>query len=113
MRGEATHSRVIYKGTHDNFVVFVDDVPDFRKWQNDRSVPLSQIVSSFKVFTTHNGGSQGLLEGASRAVLENEFGTSNEDDVVQQILEKGNLQEFDMPERHGRKNDSKGSLAAH
>ncbi|KAL1842288.1 hypothetical protein VTJ49DRAFT_5673 [Mycothermus thermophilus] len=113
MRGEATHTKVIYKGAHENFVVFIDGVPEFRQWLSDRTVPLSQVVSSFKVFTTHGGGTQGLLEGASKAVLENEFGTSNEDDVVQQILEKGNLQEFDMPERQGRKNDSNGPYVAH
>jgi len=37
---------------------------------------------------------QGLLEGASKAMLENEFGTTREDDAVQKILERGTLQEF-------------------
>jgi hypothetical protein len=53
MRGEVTRTKVVYKGAHENFIVFIDGVPEFRRWQGDKSVPLSQVVSSFKVFTTH------------------------------------------------------------
>lgn len=38
-------------------------------------------------------GAQGILDGASKAMLENEFGTAKEEDVVAQILEKGEIQE--------------------
>lgn len=38
-------------------------------------------------------GAQGILDGASKAMLENEFGTHRDEDVVQQILEKGEIQE--------------------
>jgi ribosome maturation protein Sdo1 len=38
-------------------------------------------------------GAQGVLDGASKASLENEFGTSREEDCIQQILEKGEVQE--------------------
>ena len=38
-------------------------------------------------------GVQGTYDGASKALLENEFGTSNEDEVIKTILEKGSLQE--------------------
>jgi ribosome maturation protein Sdo1 len=38
-------------------------------------------------------GAQGILDGASKAMLENEFGTYRDEDVVQQILEKGEIQE--------------------
>lgn len=38
-------------------------------------------------------GAQGILDSASKAMLENEFGTSRDEDVVQQILEKGEIQE--------------------
>ena len=41
-------------------------------------------------------GAQGLLEGASKSTLENEFGTSKEDEAVLKILEKGSLQEFEV-----------------
>lgn len=41
-------------------------------------------------------GAQGIMEGASKGVLVNEFGTSNEDEAVLKILEKGSLQEFEV-----------------
>lgn len=44
-------------------------------------------------FDVHRQGAQGKLDKASNAELDNEFGTHKEDDVVKQILEKGNLQE--------------------
>lgn len=108
-RGDVNHLKVHYKGSDDeDYVVFLDSAEDYQKWRSDKSVPLAQVVSSFKVFTTHKHGPQGLLEGASNAMLENEFGTSKDDEAVLQILEKGSMQEFEMAERQGRKNDSNG-----
>ncbi|EAQ93311.1 hypothetical protein CHGG_01546 [Chaetomium globosum CBS 148.51] len=111
-RGEANSPKVHYKSSNDeDFVVFLDSVESYQKWLGDKSVPLPQVVSSFKIFTTHGRvrqGHQGILDGVSNAMLENEFGTSKDEDAVFQILEKGRLQEFSMPEREGRKNDSKG-----
>ncbi|CAP60430.1 uncharacterized protein PODANS_1_7260 [Podospora anserina S mat+] len=105
-RGEATRAKVFFKGEHDDFVVVVDSVEDYQKWVSDRSTPLAQVVSSFKVFATHRHGPHGRLEGASNALLENEFGTSNEDEAVIKILEKGTLQEFELQERQGFRNDA-------
>jgi ribosome maturation protein Sdo1 len=41
-------------------------------------------------------GAQGTLDGASKSTLENEFGTHIDDEVIKQILEKGNLQETEV-----------------
>lgn len=41
-------------------------------------------------------GKQGVLNTASNSQLENEFGTKNEDDVVKQILEKGDIQSSEV-----------------
>jgi len=41
-------------------------------------------------------GNQGILDGASNQTLEAEFGTSKDDDVVKQILEKGSIQETEV-----------------
>jgi ribosome maturation protein Sdo1 len=96
-RGDVNHAKVHYKGSNDeDFIVFLDSADDYQKWLSDKSVPLAQVVSSFKVFTTHKHGPQGLLEGASNAMLENEFGTSKDDEAVLQILEKGSMQEFEV-----------------
>lgn len=107
-KGEAITAKVHFKGNEDDFVVFVDDVEDFKKWQKDKSVPLANFVSSFKVFVTHRHGAQGTLDGASNAVMDNEFGTHVDEDVIKQILEKGSLQEAEFAERQGRKNDANG-----
>lgn len=41
-------------------------------------------------------GAQGQMDGASKATLENEFGTNNDEEVIKQILEKGTLQESEV-----------------
>ncbi|KAL2264264.1 hypothetical protein VTK26DRAFT_8467 [Humicola hyalothermophila] len=107
-RGDVNHVKVHYRGNDEDFLVFLDSVEDYHKWLRDRSVPLAQVVSSFTVFTTHKHSAQGMLEGASKAMLENEFGMSDGDAVVTKILEEGSLQEFEMSERQGRRNDSNG-----
>lgn len=38
-------------------------------------------------------GVQGKLNEASKGTKENEFGTSNDDEVIKQILEKGTVSE--------------------
>jgi hypothetical protein len=52
-RGETTQYKVHYKGKEDDFVVFVDDVESYKKWKEDSSVALAQVVSAFKIFVTH------------------------------------------------------------
>jgi len=41
-------------------------------------------------------GAQGVLDGASKATLENEFGTHNEDECMTKILEMGLIQETEV-----------------
>ena len=41
-------------------------------------------------------GAQNAYDGASKSTLENEFGTSNEDECMMKILEKGDLQETEV-----------------
>lgn len=52
-RGIGAQSKVHYAGKEDDFVIFVDDVESVKKWKNDKSIPLSQVVSGFKIFITH------------------------------------------------------------
>ncbi|KAM5356238.1 hypothetical protein ACJ41O_002884 [Fusarium nematophilum] len=112
-RGEAQQTKVHFKGSNEDFLVFVDDVDMYKKWQSDKSVPLAHFISSFKIFLTHGQGAQGTLDSASKAALENEFGTSVDDDVIKAILEKGSTQATEFPERQGPKNDSMGPMVAH
>ena len=41
-------------------------------------------------------GAQNAYDGASKSTLENEFGTSNEDECMIKILENGDLQETEV-----------------
>jgi len=41
-------------------------------------------------------GVQGILDTASKGQLESEFGTSKDDDVMAQILEKGEIIETEV-----------------
>jgi hypothetical protein len=52
-RGNAAQTKVHYKGKDDDFIVFVDSPEDVKKWKNDKTVPLAQVVSGWKVFVTH------------------------------------------------------------
>ncbi|KAL7629426.1 hypothetical protein AAE478_000946 [Parahypoxylon ruwenzoriense] len=107
-KGEATQVKVHYKGDAEDFIIFVDDLETYKKWKGDKSIPMAHFISAFKIFVTHKQGAQGRVDGASKATLENEFGTSNEDEVIKKILETGSLQESEFPERQGPKNDARG-----
>ena len=52
VRGDETKLKVLLKGAHENFLVFIDDPVAYRKWLTDRSVPLAEFISSFKVLAT-------------------------------------------------------------
>merc|ERR1712230_198881 len=105
VRGEASIVKCHYKGKTEDFVIFVDDVESAEKWKTDKSIPLVQFVSK--------QGKQGPLDGASNQTLETEFGTSQEEEVIKQIIEKGTMQETEGMARQGTKNDSMGARAGH
>lgn len=52
-RGETIQTKVHYKGENDDFLVFIDDPEEYKKWLKDSSIPLAHFVSSFKIFVTH------------------------------------------------------------
>lgn len=53
MKGAATQVKVHYKGSDDDYLVFVDDLETFKKWQSDKSIPMAHFISTFKIFVTH------------------------------------------------------------
>jgi hypothetical protein len=46
-------TKVHYKGTDDDFIVFVESAAAVKEWKEDKSVPLAQVVGGWKVFITH------------------------------------------------------------
>ncbi|KAL1302766.1 hypothetical protein AAFC00_003113 [Neodothiora populina] len=113
MHGNAAQVKVHYKGEGDDFVIFVDSAQSVRDWKADKSVPLAQVVNGWKIFCTHKHGNQGQLDTASNSQLDNEFGTHKEEDVVIQILEKGNILETEAAGKSGDRNTQNGPLGGH
>ncbi|KAL2757102.1 hypothetical protein ACRALDRAFT_1062710 [Sodiomyces alcalophilus JCM 7366] len=95
-RGEVNQAKIHFKGDNDDFFVFIDDPEDYQKWREDKSVPLANFISSFRIFVTHGQGNQGTFLTASKATLENQFGTSVDDEVIAQILEKGEFRTHEV-----------------
>jgi len=58
-------------------------------------------------------GTQGILDTASKGLLESEFGTHRDDDVCQQILEKGTIIESEEHGRNGERNITAGGSVSH
>jgi Shwachman-Bodian-Diamond syndrome (SBDS) protein len=52
-RGNVTVTKVFLKGQSDDFIVFVTSPEDLSKWKEDSSIPLAQVVDSFKIMITH------------------------------------------------------------
>jgi len=107
-RADTEQIKVHYKGNDDDFVVMAESIEAVKRWKEDKSTPLVDVVNSFDVFTTHKHGAQGTLDRASNALLENEFGTKNTDEVVQVILQKGDVQATQGAARQGERNPTNG-----
>ena len=52
-RGNDQQIKVHYKGKDEDFIIFVDSGKAVQDWKADRSIPLAQVVSGWKVFVTH------------------------------------------------------------
>ena len=64
-RGNAAQSKIHYQGKDEDFIIMVDDPQSVESWKNDRSIPLAQVVSGFKIFVTHKYNSYGPLNNES------------------------------------------------
>ena len=74
-----------------------------------RTIPLVEIVDSFDVFHTGQG-SQGLLERASKQELDTAFGSSNHNDILPLMLEKGRLITSDALPKFNSKNQTNAGV---
>lgn len=52
MKGGTTQVKVHLKGTNDDFFVLIDNVEVYKKWQDDKSIPLIDVVALPDVFVT-------------------------------------------------------------
>jgi hypothetical protein len=51
-RGNAAQTKVFFQGAHEGFVVFVENEEIVRKWKQDKTVPLTDVVAGWKILTT-------------------------------------------------------------
>lgn len=88
--------KVFYRGSKVDFCVFIDSEDAYKRWlDGDKSIPLSDIMSTFNIYVNTTGeGAEGELEKASRLQLAEDFGEfkSVEEDVIPKILKEGTIQ---------------------
>lgn len=52
-RADTQQTKIHYKGTEDDFIIMVDSADAVKKYKEDKSTPLVDVVNSFDVFATH------------------------------------------------------------
>ncbi|CAK7902852.1 restriction of telomere capping protein 3 [[Candida] anglica] len=109
----AAPQKIFYKGTDNDFIIFIEESDSVEKYQKgDTTIPLIDILSIYKVFTNRTGGSEGVLDEASKSELSNEFGTTDIDKVIKTILKDGEKNGAANVQRGGSStNDSIGAGA--
>jgi ribosome maturation protein Sdo1 len=121
MRADQPSTRIHYKGKTEDFILILshdNKLAEFRKELalnpgTNTTIPLTDIVDSFTVFTSSSQGGQGVLETPSKGTLENEFGTKDEDKIIRKILETGEVKEQKGRSREGNTNLTQGTLGGH
>lgn len=53
VRGDTEQVKVHYKGNEDDFIVMAESVEAVKKWKEDKTIPLVDVVNSFDVFHTN------------------------------------------------------------
>ena len=51
-RANDATDKVFYKGSSEDFVIFVDNVQTLKNWLQDRSIPLVNVVNGWNIFVT-------------------------------------------------------------
>ncbi|KAJ9625821.1 hypothetical protein H2203_004584 [Taxawa tesnikishii (nom. ined.)] len=90
---KSQQTKVHFKGADDDYIIIAESAQAVKEWRADKH------------------GAQGIMDGASNAQLDSEFGTHREEDVVAQILEKGDIVESDVHSKQGDRNISKGPMS--
>ena len=72
-------------------MVLMVDKDALKKYKQDPSVPLAEVVNSFEVLKYDNAGKSGTMSKPSKQEIEDVFGTSRDDEVVKFMLEHGQL----------------------
>jgi ribosome maturation protein Sdo1 len=90
-KGGAKVTRITYKDAEKSpaEVYIYADAGQTTKWRKDKSIPLVDVVQSFNIYESEVGGNTGIAMTPSKQTLETIFGTSNEDAIIEKILDTG------------------------
>ncbi|PAV21352.1 hypothetical protein PNOK_0397900 [Pyrrhoderma noxium] len=106
-------TKVIFKPdsqSTEEYIMIVNG-QEYKKWkEGGNSIPLTEVVDSFKIFVSAQG-KQGHLGEASKQQLENIFGSSKDIVVAEKLLKEGVAQNADrLDDDHLLKNLSHGDF---
>lgn len=81
-----------HKGKTQDFFVFLESEELAQKYIKDSTLPLVDVVGTFKVYTSEGGrGVDGVISEAAKRDLENEFGKKTKDEIIEHILREGSI----------------------
>lgn len=98
------HNDIQTSNDNPSTMVLMVHTDTFHQYEKDKSIPLAQVVDSFDIFKYQHGRS-GKLAKPSQRELEDTFGTTKEDVIVQIMLEKGKLHGTHTEKTHSRRGD--------
>lgn len=53
VRADNVQTKVHFKGAEDDFIIIVTSAEMVKKWKEDKTIPLVDVVDAFDVFCTH------------------------------------------------------------
>lgn len=81
--------KVVYRGSENVEFFVIANADMVAKYRADKTIPLIDVVQSFDILTTSTGGNTGEAIRPAKGLLESNFNTSNQDEIVKTIIEKG------------------------
>lgn len=104
--------KVFYSGKEYDFAVFIESPETVERYKHDSTIPLIDVVSIYKIFVNRQGGSEGVLDEASKFELQNEFDTADKDEIIKKIIRDGSIRnKAEIHRGHNSHNDSYGAGA--
>lgn len=69
VRADGVQTKVHFKGSEDDYIIIAENAELVKKWREDKTIPLIDVVNAFEVFTTHKYARSALAPMFSLARL--------------------------------------------
>ncbi|CAO3647498.1 unnamed protein product [Cunninghamella blakesleeana] len=86
--------KVYIQDDQNNEIYVIANPSTYNRWKTDKTIPIVDVVQSYDIFTSPPGGNILPADRPSKGYLEDVLGTSNTDDAVRMIIEKGKVKNF-------------------